>query len=318
MPGLLFLANENEIEGIDLPRGSLPVAAIGISAMRRKVAPSSGSSKTTAGGSMGRHSRALPGPPDLTLLPQPFAGQARRDEVRATAFEPQLLAIRLDLDRLPDRLEAEPPRHAIVEQIQVRVFEFHHPPAVDADQMVVRWLVEEVGIVGRLVVAEVDFAQQIRLHQQAQGAVNRRPRGFGIEFAGAVEKLLRGEMLVLGKRRLGDRVTLAGPPQTFAPDEIIEFFLDARVHGAIPSWRNPSQEAETRESTAPSGSRVDHLPVMSLYLRVFLKGWPSFEIVTVPAVRLTNSASMVFPLKSVKDRVFKIHSHFPPEKSSHG
>ena len=112
----------------------------------------------------------------------------------------------------------------------MRVLELHDPAAIDADQMIVRGLVEEVGIVGRLVVAKINFAQQVRLYQQAQRAINRGTRSLGIEFPGAVEQLICSEMLVFGESRLDDGIALTGPAQSFAPDEIVEPFLDAAVH----------------------------------------------------------------------------------------
>lgn len=170
--------------------------------------------------------------PHLAFFPQPFAAQAGGNEIRAAAIEAELLATRLDLDALADRAEAEPARDAVVEEVEVRVLELHHTAAVDADEVVVRGLVEKVGVVGGLVVAEVDFAQQLRLQQQAERPVNRGARGLGIQLARALVELLGGEMLVLGEGRSNDRLALAGPPQFLAADEFVESFLNAGVHNA--------------------------------------------------------------------------------------
>ena len=128
----------------------------------------------------------------------------------------------------------------------MRVLELNHAAAIDAEQMVVRRLVVEVRIVGRLVLAEIDFAQQARLHQQPEGAVNSGAGGIGIQLAGAGEELIRGEMLVLGKGGLDDGFALTGPAEALALDEVIEPFLDAGVHPAISSDRPPLGEVETQ------------------------------------------------------------------------
>jgi len=99
--------------------------------------------------------------------------------------------------------------------------------------MIVRGLVEEVRIIGGLVFTQIDFAQQIRFHQQAQGPVNGSSRGFGIDLPDPVEELIRCEMVVLGECHLDDDIALIGSSQTFAPDEIIEPFLDATVHSVF-------------------------------------------------------------------------------------
>lgn len=136
------------------------------------------------------------------------------------------------------------------------VFKLDHATAVDADKVIVRGLVVEVGIVGGLIFTEVDFAEQVGLDQQAQGAVNGRPRSFGIDFAHAVEEFVRSEMLVLGERRLDDGVTLAGAAQTLATDEFIEFFLDSGFHTTpLPAGvldGKPKREPVQSPATAPT------------------------------------------------------------------
>ena len=76
-----------------------------------------------------------------------------------------MLAICLDLDRLADGLEPEPTSDTVVEKVEMRILEFDHATAVNADEMVVRGLVDKVGIVSGLVFTEVDFPQQIRVHE---------------------------------------------------------------------------------------------------------------------------------------------------------
>jgi hypothetical protein len=175
-------------------------------------------------------SRQQPTKEASAFFTQPFTGEAGCDEIRATAFQAELFAICLDLDGLADGLEAEPPRHAVIQQLEMRVLELHHPSTVDADEMIVRWLVVEIWIIGRLIFPEVYFPQQICFHQQPKRAVNRGSRGLGIQFAGAVKQFIGREMLILREGRLDDGVALTRPAHSFAPDEIVESFLDSAVH----------------------------------------------------------------------------------------
>ncbi len=113
------------------------------------------------------------------------------------------------------------------------VFKFHHAPAVDADEVVVRRLFMEVRIVGGLVFPEVDFTKQIGLDQQTERAVNCGARGLRVELAGPIKQLVGGEMLVLGERRFDNSLTLPRSPQPFTADKFIEAFLNASVHGFL-------------------------------------------------------------------------------------
>lgn len=45
------------------------------------------------------------------------------------------------------------------------VFELDHSAAVDADEVIVRWFVEKVGIVGFLVLPEVDFSEEAGFYE---------------------------------------------------------------------------------------------------------------------------------------------------------
>lgn len=142
----------------------------------------------------------------------------------------KLLTVRLDFNGLPDGLVAEASCHAVVEQVKVGILKFENPPAVDAHQMIVGRSLQKIRIIGRVIVSQIDLSEEIRLHQQPEGAINCSPRGFGIQLPSALEKLVGREMLVFGKSSLDDGITLPGPPQPFAADEFIELFLDRDVH----------------------------------------------------------------------------------------
>jgi hypothetical protein len=161
---------------------------------------------------------------------QAFPGEAGIDQILAAAFQPELFAACLDLDGLPYGLEPEAACEAIRLDVHIPVLEFHDIPAVDADEVVVGGFLKEIRIVGDLAFPEIDLAEQIRLHQQPEGAVNGGAGCLSIDLADAVVEFLSGEMLVLRENDIYNVLALHGAPQPFAPDEFIEPFLDATVH----------------------------------------------------------------------------------------
>lgn len=99
------------------------------------------------------------------FFPQPFSRQASRDQVWAAAFGAKLFAVSVNLNHLLHGLKSKPPRDAVVEEIEVGVLKLNYPATINTDQMVVRWLFEEIRVVGRLVIAEIDLPQQVGLDQ---------------------------------------------------------------------------------------------------------------------------------------------------------
>ena len=53
-------------------------------------------------------------------------------------------------------------------------------------------------------------------------------------------------MLVLGERCLDDGITLPGPPQSFAPNELIEPFLNSHIHEGGSSRLSRRREGERK------------------------------------------------------------------------
>jgi len=96
---------------------------------------------------------------------QPFSRQASRDQTWAPPFGAKLFAVSVNLNRLPYGLKPKPPRDAVVEKIEVGVLKFHHSATINTDQVVVRWLFEEIWVVSRLVIAEIDLPKQFGLYQ---------------------------------------------------------------------------------------------------------------------------------------------------------
>lgn len=109
------------------------------------------------------------------LTGKPFSFQAGLKQVRTSAIGAEFLAARFDAERLLHGAKSESPRDAFVEDLEVVVLELDDFPAVDTDEVIVRWLVEKVGIVGRLAVAQVDFLEEPSLGQERKGAIDGGP-----------------------------------------------------------------------------------------------------------------------------------------------
>jgi len=166
----------------------------------------------------------------LSFLPQPLPGKTGGDQVRAYSFFAELLATGLDLDGLCDSLESMAARHAVIHDIDVRVFKLDDFSTVDAHKVIVRWLVQEVRVIGGLVIAQIDLPQQSCLHQQAKRAVNGGTGSFGIHFPDPVIQLIRSEMFILGEGGFYNHITLTRPAQTLAADEFVKPLLNAFLH----------------------------------------------------------------------------------------
>ncbi len=71
----------------------------------------------------------------------------------------QFLAIRLDTDALASRLEAKTSRDTVFQYFEPFVFEFNHLIAIDADQVVVVRVIDEIRVVVLQISSEVDLHQ---------------------------------------------------------------------------------------------------------------------------------------------------------------
>ena len=127
--------------------------------------------------------------------------------------------------------EAEAAGQAIVEEFEVRVLEFDDLATVDADEVVVGRAVEEVGVVGLEVAAEVDLVEQAGFDEEGDGPVDGGAGDAGVGLAGAIEEFLGGEMIVAGEGGAHDGVALRGAAQAFFADEGFEAVEDGGVHG---------------------------------------------------------------------------------------
>lgn len=107
----------------------------------------------------------------LATLGEALALEAGFDELVTDAVGAEFLAVGFEADGLLVRAKAEAAGDAVVEQLDVVVLEFDDFAAVDADEVVVRWGVVVVRVVGGLITAEVDFYKQACFCQQGERAI---------------------------------------------------------------------------------------------------------------------------------------------------
>lgn len=119
--------------------------------------------------------------------------------------------------------------------------------------------VDEVGVVGGLVVAEVDFAEEVGFDEEAEGAVDGGARGVRVGAADAVEEFFGGEVFVFCEDGSDDAITLRRPSQAFAADEFLQTFANRLVHaggcliGGGPESRKMSRSSGWAEAAAAGG-----------------------------------------------------------------
>ena len=157
------------------------------------------------------------------------------DEVSALALGAELIAGGFDAKGLFDRSKAETAGEAVVEDFEVVVFELEHFATINTDEVVVGGAVEEVGVVGGLAVAKIDFVEEVGFGEKGEGAVEGGAGGGGALLAKAFEEFFSSKVLVGGENELHDGVTLGGLTETFGADKRVEFFADGgRHHGDAP------------------------------------------------------------------------------------
>ena len=159
-----------------------------------------------------------------------FALHAGLNKIGAVSAGAEFFAGGFDTEALADGSIAETTSDAVVEEIEVVVFKLDDFSAVDTDEVVVGRAVEEVGVVGRLAVAEFDFVNETCFVEQGQGAVNGGSGGRGASGAEAVEKLFGGEVFVGSEDDFNDFIALRGLPETFFADEFVEPLPNAFFH----------------------------------------------------------------------------------------
>ena len=160
-----------------------------------------------------------------------FAFEAGLDEVFAVAFGAEGFAAGFDAEGVFDGAEAEAAGDAVVEDVDAAVLELDDLAAVDADEMVVGGVVEEVGVVGGLAVAEVDFLEEAGLGEEAEGAVEGGAGAAGLLAAEAVPEFVGGEVLIGGEDGLHEGLALGSVAQALVLDKGIQSVSHLGGHG---------------------------------------------------------------------------------------
>ena len=110
------------------------------------------------------------------------------------------------------------------------VLELDHFSAIDTDEVVVVGVVDKVGVVGGLAIAEFDFVDEVGFHKEAKGAVDGGAGGLGTGGAKAFEKFVGREVLVGREDDFEDFIPLGSLSQSFFSDEIIQSVANHIVH----------------------------------------------------------------------------------------
>jgi hypothetical protein len=169
--------------------------------------------------------------------------EAGLEEVGAGAAAAELVAAGLDAEGGLYGAEAEAAGDAFLEDLHMGIGELDDVAAVDADEVVVVGVVEEVGVVVGDVLAEVDLAEQAALDEEGEGAVDGGAGAVGIELAGAFPELLSGEVFLVAEGGLDDDLARAGTAEALGVEEGVDGLLDfwAEGHGfrrKVARWRS--------------------------------------------------------------------------------
>ena len=156
----------------------------------------------------------------------------REFRIAVSAF-PQpskLITVGFDAHALHAGLEPETTRDAVMKQRGVIVLKLNHSITIEADQMVVLGLVEDIGVVVGLVAAQIDLAQQSAFHQQGEGTIDGGPRNGAVELARLFQQFLRFEVVISGKSSLDNDIPLLGAAQSLASQVCFQALSDTFVH----------------------------------------------------------------------------------------
>jgi hypothetical protein len=148
-----------------------------------------------------------------------FAFEAGLDEVLAVAFLAEGFAAGFDAEGVLHGAVAEAAGDAVVEDVDAVVLELDDLAAVDADEVVVGGAIEEIGVVGGLTVAEVDFLEEAGFGEEGEGAVEGGAGAAGFMSAEPVPEFVGCEVLVGGKNGVHQGVPLGGIAEALVLDK---------------------------------------------------------------------------------------------------
>ena len=113
------------------------------------------------------------------------------------------------------------------------VFELGDLSAINADEVVVTGTIEEVRIVGRIPVTEVNLVQEVGLDEESQSAVESSSRSRRLAFPRTLEELISSEVLIGRKDEIDNGISLRCLSKTLRFNKGIQFFADSGRHARV-------------------------------------------------------------------------------------
>ena len=95
----------------------------------------------------------------LTPFGKAFALNACLNEILTSAVQPEFLTACLNLEGLSLRAEPQTPGCAVIHELDVCVLKLNDFSAVNTNQVVVGRTLDEVGVIGFLVVPQIDLME---------------------------------------------------------------------------------------------------------------------------------------------------------------
>ena len=110
------------------------------------------------------------------------------------------------------------------------ILEFHDLTAINTNEVIVIGVIDKIWIVGGLTVTKFDLVEEVCFHKQSQCSVNSCTGSSGTSITESVKKFVRRKVFVGVEDDSEDFVPLRSLSQTFLPDEIVQFVVNALGH----------------------------------------------------------------------------------------
>ena len=114
------------------------------------------------------------------------------------------------------------------------ILKFHYFSTVDAHEMIVSRAFDKIGIVGLLIISEVDFVQQTSFDEKGDCPIHRCTRRAGLSFADTIPQFVGIEMLVGREDGFHDSIALRCITQPFALNKLLKARFNGVIHGQQP------------------------------------------------------------------------------------
>jgi len=104
--------------------------------------------------------------------------------------------------------EAKAAGQAVVEEIEMVVFKLDDLSTIDTNEVVVVGVIDEIGIISGLSIAEFDLVDEVGFNEEGEGAVNGGAGGLGASGAKPVEEFVGSKVFVSREDDLEDFIPL--------------------------------------------------------------------------------------------------------------